>query len=586
MTEPDELHPRLREIASMIEVGDADAALVAVTRTARRRRRRRATVGVVAAVSVGVAGISVIAWAGRSSAPTVLVGLDPSTTPAPVTESSPPTTSAPPDTTETPPAPSPAEPRIVEPVAGAGVAVDPNPYAAQNMGAGFLVPWRDGFLAGGPSHTEQGVEAHFSTDGVAWQPIDITLPDGVSPQSYTVGGDRLVLVGNTRGQSATTVYSSSDLLNWSEQTIEPSPAPIALPDFVKLRILPTGIVANGDGWIVEASQGVRFDARAIVPTAELPDADSQTSLFVTTEQNGVTVERFGDGGPPLQYTWDELGVTPEQSEYILMAENSRESRWWSATWTGELVQTSGTGVPTTEGFVQLGGRPARFSSDGVNWTRTATAVVAGAFPVVLPYGDGLVVVDSDGETPILRRLDARGELIEEIVIAGLAPVRIPYSAFPEPSSALVYSSTDATQPVQSMEHDGYRLTYDPANPALVLVDVATGETIVSEDEDSFAATGVSVMVWDEDGITISDPSSGEVIVTFPNDVVQRSMDEISDTLSQFVPDLRLLATADGEQFVTVDLPDDAGNDGNPQTVVNGSRALVGINGDWTLYDLP
>jgi hypothetical protein len=585
MTEPDELSPRLHQVASTIDVGDADVALAAITRTARRRRRRRVGVGVAAVVSVGMAGISVIAWADRSSSPTVLVGLDPSTTPAPVIDSSPPTTGPPPVVTEPPPAPPPAESRIVEPAAGAGTPVDPNPYAAQGMGAGFLVPWRDGFLAGGPSNSDTGSEAHFSSDGISWQPIDIALPDGVYPQRYTVGGDRLVLVGNTPGRSATTVYASSDLVNWSAQTIEPSLPPIGLPDFVKPTVRVAGLVANNDGWIVEASQGVRLDARGFVPAAELPVTDFQSPLAVTPDQNGVTVQPLGDVDSPLQYTWDELGVTPEQSEYIIMADNSGERRWWSATWTGAPVPASGTGVPTAEGFVQVGGSTS-FSPDGVDWTRPPTTVPGAAFPVVLPYGDGIVDVDSDGETPILRRLDARGELIEEIVIEGLAPVRIPFSAFPEPSSALVYSSTDVVQPVQSMEHDGYRLTYDPANPVLELVDVATGETIVREDKESFEATGVSSLVWDDAGVTITDPTSGEVIVTFPPDVVQRSMDETSNIVSQFVPDLRLLATADGERFVAVDLPDDAGDGGNYQSVVNGSRALVGINGDWMVYDLP
>ena len=75
-------------------------------------------------------------------------------------------------------------------------------------------------------------------------------------------------------------------------------------------------------------------------------------------------------------------------------------------------------------------------------------------------------------------------------------------------------------------------------------------------------------------------------MTFPSELVQQSMADTSDTISQFVPDLHLLATADGEQFVTVDLPDD-GSDGRMyQSIVNGTTALVGINGRWTRYDLP
>jgi hypothetical protein len=584
MTESDELSSRLHGVASAIDVGDADAALAEITRTATRRRRRRTGIGVVAAASVVVAGISAIAWAGRSESPTVLVGLDPSTTPAPVIDSAPPTTSPPPVTTAPPPPP--AETRIVQPVAAVGVPIEPNPYDAQNMGPAFVVPWRDGFLAGGASHSSQGLDAYFSTDGISWQQVDVSLPEGVMPYQYTVGGDRLVVVGNAPGRSATTVYSSSDLVNWTAQTIEPSPPPIALPEFVKPTIRLFNLVANGNGWIVEASQGVRLDGRSIVAPEDLPDIGPESALSVDADDNGVTVRLLGEADSTLQYTWDELGVSPEQSADILQAQYVGETGWWSATWDGAPVPAWGTGVPTAAGFVRFDG-PTEFSADGVDWTRTATNVPGGRFPVALSYGDGMVVVDSDGDTPILHRLDARGELIEEIVIEGLAPVRIPFSASFGASSALVYSSTEATQPIQSMEHEGFRLTYDPAasTPTLELVDIATGEVLVAENQETFAETGVSSLTWNDDGITIADVNSGEVIVTFPNDVVQRSMDEISDVLSQFVPDLHLLATADGEQFVTLDLPE-PGGDGMHQAVVNGNRALVGINGDWTLYELP
>jgi hypothetical protein len=50
-------------------------------------------------------------------------------------------------------------------------------------------------------------------------------------------------------------------------------------------------------------------------------------------------------------------------------------------------------------------------------------------------------------------------------------------------------------------------------------------------------------------------------------------------------DLWLIASNDGEQFVTTDL-DGVAIDGPPLVVTNGNAALVQVGGSWTRFDLP
>ncbi len=117
-----------------------------------------------------------------------------------------------------------------------------------------------------------------------------------------------------------------------------------------------------------------------------------------------------------------------------------------------------------------------------------------------------------------------------------------------------------------------------------VVDVATGDVIVSEipfgpgaDDSSFA--------FDEAGVTVMDPDTGDVLVVFPQDVLDAAENRyFDDGGGDYNPDFWLVASLDGERFLIDDLDGDGAN-GPVSVASNGSRLLVQDGTTWLTYDL-
>ena len=103
------------------------------------------------------------------------------------------------------------------------------PVDAAEAAAEWIVPWRDGFLAGSTIEPAEedgpwSIQARFTTDGERWEPVEMTLPPGMTRfgRVATVG-ERFAAVDTIYPDPDTElirIASTTDLINWSTQDFE------------------------------------------------------------------------------------------------------------------------------------------------------------------------------------------------------------------------------------------------------------------------------------------------------------------------------------------------------------------------------
>jgi hypothetical protein len=450
---------------------------------------------------------------------------------------------------------------------------------------------------------EPTLDVRFTVDGTTWEPREVVLPPGVTYVStMTAVGDRLVAVYSVFDpltgaplDGTITVAATTDLTNWTVQEMV-VPTPDGLPEGITASVFAQGLVANDNGWVVSVYSSIDADPYTLLPADFRSEIDAGNGFGMSTDDIGMTVEYdFGpDGSDPAgtrTFTWDELGVSPDVAR--LFANQSHAPTLWAASWDGQPAptdapQAGGQIVPTAAGFVQWSDQ-TWFSPDGVTWTPSPlpddVAWVSGAFNV----DGGLILLSSTdaGET-LVHRVDHRGEN------AVLLDVPLPDASSLSPNgpfggsvtSGVVVSVEAPIAPEQqlSVEFDGFRLTV--LQPAFVfeVIDLATGEVVVSERPLGGPNEADSNVVYDEAGVTVTDPATGEVLIVFPPDVMEAAERAYYERRpGEYNPDFWLLASTDGQRFLVDDI-EDATN--GPTTVAtNGSRLLLQSGNTWTVYDL-
>jgi hypothetical protein len=465
------------------------------------------------------------------------------------------------------------------------------------------------------------LDVRFTVDGTTWEPREMVLPAGADYlSSVTAVGGRLTTVfGNVdplTGRSADgaiTVATTTDLTNWTTQQIV-VPSPGELPEGINWNASAQGLVANDNGWVLSVYDSIDVDAFALLPPdvrAEVESGDN--GLGVSTDGRGMTIEYGFDpeGGNPsetLTFTWDELGVSPETA---LLLDQNYESTLWASTWEGVPVPTDGPSLggpmlATPDGFV-LWSDQTWFSPDGITWTASPLpgeeAWVSGAFNV-----DGGMIVMSSTNTggKLVHRVDDRGQnavlLDLPIPVDGTLSVGyLPEGAYA--SGRILFVDRPITPNVEpdvepgiepeiqlTVEVDGYRLTLLQQTGVFEVVDMATGDVVVSEVPMQLGNENSSIQLG-EDGVTVIDPATGEVLVMFPTDALDAAEREFLDAGGEFIdggggeydPDLWLVASLDGQRFVVEDLADVT--NGPTSLTTNGSRLLLQLGADWLLFDL-
>lgn len=118
-----------------------------------------------------------------------------------------------------------------------------------------------------PTPNDASVEARFTTDGITWEPVEMTLPPGAT---YTSGvaavGDRLTIVysvqdngGVFAGTDRFTVATTTDLTTWTTQEVVVPPPPVDLPVGIRRNVSPQGLAVTESGWAVTVFDSVQPD---------------------------------------------------------------------------------------------------------------------------------------------------------------------------------------------------------------------------------------------------------------------------------------------------------------------------------------
>ncbi len=459
-------------------------------------------------------------------------------------------------------------------------------------------------IYGVPNTGPPDVEARFTTDGSSWEPIDLTLPaDAGYLTDVATVDDRLVVAfqprsadGFTNESGSFTVASTTDLSTWTTQEVTVPVPSIELPVGISRIVNAQGLVVNENGWALTVFESINPDPIALLSEAGLagPELSADGGYGSSFDDTGIDVQIVdGSGQSTTRYTWEELGVGPEVVAYL--DEGGYTSTVWASAWDGpaapsEISARFGELLATSAGFVQWG-NGIGFSPDGRVWTERALpdpdAYVSGAFA----FADGVIVLatGADGTLDVYR-LDATGDAAELLEVPGLpAAGSAGFSGPGSSGSAIVIDAAVQSVPTEPLivEVDGYRLTIRQPSGVVELSDAATGEVIVTENLARFGPGDESSFEFGIDGMTVSDPETGDVIVVIPSEVLNAAQEELYGDFdgAEYAPDLWLLASVDGERFVVDDLDDAGGLEGPLVAVTNDERALVQIGDRWISYDL-
>ena len=447
------------------------------------------------------------------------------------------------------------------------------------------------------------LDVRFTTDGVTWEPIEMTLPPGATYlPSVTTIGDRLVVAYGTTDPATgmnvdgiVRVATTTDLVNWEVQEVLTPPPPVTLPTGIDWSSDVAGFAANESGWVLFVHGGTSINAEALLPAearAELVGDDNGYGLY--TDESGIAIERTVDGvDETVRYTWEELGIEPDVAAYL--AEPTYEPAVWASTWGGTPTSSGvdtgfGQIIATSAGFLRVG-EAVEFSPDGSTWTSVElpidNAFVSGS--IVFDGGAVLLVSDMRGGVEFYR-VDETGGSPALLDVPGLPPyVQAGYSALA--GEALVFDASEPGPPPPPLvvEYEGYRLTVDYEDASVEIVDLATDEVVGRANMDEFGQDVESNVVLDEEGVTVTDPTTGDVLVTMPNDVLEAASGDLGpETEIEYTPDFWLLASRDGERFLLDDLDDgtEPNYPGVGALASNGSSVLAQVDGQWVVFDLP
>lgn len=664
MDDRDDIRNGLNEAAASIDVGDLELARADAHHTSSRRRRRVRVGSALGAVVAIVAAAGIVVAVSASDEPDTLVTADLVETTPPTTDESVDSTIAAQPTagtrtvevidrpgvvgsnagtngapeysewlvpwrdgflagsTRVPPQPLPDKlpdevvalfPQEVTDLFGGNLPATIDEATRMLSEAGLLDevtavirenPEASEAIYGAPNTAAPALDARFTTDGVTWEPVEVTLPAGATYLSgVATVGDRLVVsyveqepTGVDGGTDRFSVATTTDLTTWGIQEIVAPPLSVELPAGVVRGFNTQGLAVTESGWAVTAFDSVQPDALGLVRAAGLepPGLTEANGFGVGIDPTGIEIQ-YGDdsetASQTIRFTWEELGISPEVAA-LLTGQGGNDSQVWSSTWDGvaraaDVPSAQGQLLATSAGFLQFTDR-TWFSPDGFSWTPSDLPDPDGHVITAFVSGDGVIALStgSAGSTDVFR-LDATGANSELLDVTGLPSVsQFGFYSQAAPGSAMVFDGGQPpTQSPLIVEVDGYRLSSE--NAIFELTDLATGEVIVSEDFSRRGPDDNSNFDFGLDGITVTDPASGDVLVVVANDVLEQAEQNLFGGSSevQYTPDLWLIGSADGERFVVVDLDDGDGFGGPIVVATNGNRALVLTGDRWTAYDM-
>ncbi len=635
MPDVNEVVERLRDERNRLVTGDVDAGLRRVERLADgRRRRHRLAAG--AGMLGAVAAIAALAVIIESPTPDIVVthttpddtapahtvpestdADSPSTSVAPTSPTTAPrTTAGTSDTVETPSMPSLGPTVAGRTATGAFIPVtDHVRTAAGDTWIDFGGTWDGGFVVGGYEST------FWSSDGITWSPMTLApLPSGLIWGERAALGDRIVAAGSTnqRGDPSPVVATTTDLETWSIQEI-PVEWPDDVPDAVRLGT-PPHVTADDSGWVATVQPWAHVDWVTLA-NERLGRSFTGAASSWADEEIRLTLDDT-DTSEELTITWDELEAE-WGTEVVDMVRGLRPTEIWTGSWNGSAAPvreqlpdgaadawTSGEVIATDDGFVVVRRRNT-FVDDEPRAVESIELVVGhrapgGAFEWGIldpPFegrlrsafaldGDLGVLASSDDGTFAVYRVDT---LTQE-----WSPIEIP--TLPVDARSIQWNLHDVAaldvappEPVESttqtIEKNGLRLTwtFDFPDSTYEVVEVATGEVIVSETIDLRDVEGSFEYAFEHlaGGLgptVITDPATGDVLMNITAEEMEASQPPAPDPVS---PELWLVASSDGVVWVSHPVPE--GPDGSSSithAALAGDRLLLQTSSeDWFVVEI-
>ena len=392
--------------------------------------------------------------------------------------------------------------------------------------------------------------AAWSIDGDSWTPTELSPPaDTGGVSNIAVSGDRLTVTGAVPPADAgdpwiMTVASTTDLATWEAASF-PLPDTGGSAEQAQMWASPITAATDDEHWVVRVMVDVPADAMTD-PESDVPDS-----------------------GPHAELWSGRWGGEPARRD-------ARQSSWML--------------LATNDGFLDMGERVA-FSPDGHTWTELPDLAPNTGIQAAAPLGDDVLAITGTpyGDSSIVV-LDAAGVTIGEVEIPELGDGFSMWSSMSSPAFIVTTETFVPYEQTIVVEHEGFELTQEyGAVAAYRLVDLSTGDVVAEESVDlrTTEMTGTSPFEYrteGSNGVTISDPETGDAIVVIPPSVIgsafeeARGGDETTDAGAS--PDLWLLATDGGDTWLLHDLDEGAPDEFDPPLLVatNGSIVLAGTPG--------
>lgn len=501
-----------------------------IRRRALRRRRRRSTVGAVAAVTIlGGAGLFAISTDTTDAETVEAAGPEAATTESD-SEAGTGADATDDATNDRDDATAPVTPFSTGPV---GV------WSAVDLPAG-IEPWSvsatsNGFYASSPQGSSLGA-LHRSDDGRTWT----TLPSSPSTNIWTIGASEELIavvglddtvisdtepsnteVADGRGIPESAIWTSRDQgATWDFLTLPPSeaqPEPESpyLSDNVELSV-----IVRDDTLVATRSTWRGINEQAVLERVGVTNDDVESMSQTDDRFSIVTMS-----GERFSVTYDELGISEEvqglftgpSGVEILVSTNGAP-----ATIVQRIDDGYGaTPVTTPARFVVTvwseDGEARWTSDDGITWD--VGAPQAGIVPGTSGTSDAftfrardLIRTGPDGDSDPLLTLDPPLE-VSGVAASGDVIVVTAMAWDIDPG---VIDEQLAELPDATLTKDARTLVVSFAENRIAVIEDATGNVVFETSLDLMDENGEApgVQESDDGAVTISDPTTGEIVFEF------------------------------------------------------------------------
>jgi hypothetical protein len=467
------------------------------------------------------------------------------------------------------------------------------------------------------------VMANYTVDGAEWSTTELSVPARY-PGQFTVSGDRLIMwssepVGSPEdftGPQQLTIAATTDLESWQTATIvldvEPPESPAIQTD-----VSVNSFAVVGDRWLAHITRHSWLDHESLLPDdVRLELQTAGMGYGINQMEDRLEVEVFAeDGSVSVEYsfTWAELGLEGEPDP----GPGEGDVTMLTGVFGGDHEEIPAPPVPgfgavasLGDQFVLLGdtavGSAARVSPDGRTWTDLEGLPDVEFWQTVVPVTGGHLFV-GDGRSGPVATLRLDDGTFTDVAMPEL-PDR--YGIWDQSgSSAWIVEVGEPPQPDWDpleivIEQDGFVLTVleGPDGSTYTLTDATSGEVVRNE---TFGHVGDGPEIWeyddenDQSWIVIRDDDAAE-IVRIPGEVFDEAIQAAfeanepertvvtDEEFNAWQPDLWMIATGDGVNWITVDLDVPEPEMGFwPQgaAVNDGSVLYQGVDG-WVLEALP